>query len=292
MPRVPPTVAQVTRVDAENIPVTVVTAPEPIALPQSDHGAARLAVLGRVKWAGTIGLLRRLGLGTGMHCLDVGCGSGSVTLAMARMVGPTGHVVGFDRNKTVLRWAVDAAKRQSVGQATFCTADVHDLQAEGRYDMVYARLLLSRVPDPFDAVRRMTGALRPGGLLVVEDEEVSSQFSRPVDVAFARYSDLYAAAIRARGGDPELGPRLPALLEDAGLSGVDLDVEQPAFRRGEGKLLPALTMAHIGPEVVADGLADAGTVDVLTMALEGLAHDDASIVGLPRVYQVWGRRPS
>ena len=132
LPRVPPTVAQVTRVDAENIPVTVVTAPEPIALPQSDHGAARLAVLGRVKWAGTIGLLRRLGLGTGMHCLDVGCGSGSVTLAMARMVGPTGHVVGFDRNKTVLRWAVDAAKRQSVGQATFCTADVHDLQLEIR----------------------------------------------------------------------------------------------------------------------------------------------------------------
>ncbi len=271
--------------------MTVVTAPEPIALPQSDHGAARLAVLGRVKWAATIGLLRRLGLTTGMHCLDVGCGSGSVTLAMARMVGPTGHVVGFDHNKSVLRWALDAAKRQSVDQATFCTADVRDLQAEDRYDLVYTRLLLSRVSDPLDAVRRMTRALRPGGLLVVEDEEVSSQFSRPVDVAFAQYSGLYAEAIRARGGDPELGPRLPGLLEEAGLRDVDLDVQQPAFRRGEGKLLPALTMAHIGPEVVADGLTNPGTVDVLTTALEGLARDDASIVGLPRVYQVWGRKP-
>ncbi|MBV8949655.1 MAG: class I SAM-dependent methyltransferase, partial [Actinobacteria bacterium] len=159
-------------VDADNMSVTAVTAPEPIALPLSDHGAARLAVLGRVKWSATMGLLRRLGVGTGMQCLDVGCGSGSVSLAMARMVGPTGRVVGFDHNKTVLRWAVDAAKRQAITQATFCTADVRELQAEARYDVVFGRLILSRVSDPLHALRRMTRALRPGGLLIVEDEEV------------------------------------------------------------------------------------------------------------------------
>jgi SAM-dependent methyltransferase len=285
-------VAQVTQTDADNIHVTVVTAPEPIALPQSDHGAARLTVLGRVKWAATMALLRRLGVSTGMQCLDVGCGSGSVSLAMARMVGPTGRVVGFDHNKTVLRWALDAQKRQSVGQATFCTADVHDLDADERYDVVFGRLLLSRVADPLDVVRRMAHAVRPGGLLVVEDEEVSSQFCRPLDVAFTRYSELYGAAIGARGGDPEIGPLLPALLEESGLTDVGLDIEQPAFRRGEGKLLPALTMAHIGHEVVAQGLTDAGTVDVITAALEGLGHDSTSIVGLPRVYQVWGRKGS
>jgi SAM-dependent methyltransferase len=282
----------VTRADADNMNVTLITAPEPIALPQSDHGAARLAVLGRVKWAATIALLRRLGVRTGMHCLDVGCGSGSVSLAIARMVGPSGHVVGFDRNKTVLRWALDAAKRQSVSQATFCTADVRDLEADGQFDVVYSRLLLSRVTDPLDTVHRMTRALRPGGLLVVEDEEVSSQFCRPVDVAFTQYTNLYGAALRARGGDPEVGPLLPCLLEEAGLTDVGLDVDQPAFRHGEGKVLPALTMAHIGAELVAHGLTDGGTVDVLTAALEGLAGDDTSIVGLPRVYQVWGRKRS
>jgi hypothetical protein len=138
----------------------------------------------------------------------------------------------------------------------------------------------------------MAHAVRPGGLLVVEDEEVSSQFCRPLDVAFTRYSELYGAAISARGGDPEIGPVLPALLEESGLTDVGLDIEQPAFRRGEGKLLPALTMAHIGAEIVAQGLADAGTVDVITAALEGLGHDSTSIVGLPRVYQVWGRKGS
>ena len=282
--------AQVTFVDADNKHVTLVTAPEPIALPLSDHGAQRLAVLGRVKWPATIALLRRLGIGTGMQCLDVGCGSGSVSLAMARMVGPSGRVVGFDHTKSVLRWAVDAAKRQSIGQATFCTADVGDLQADGRYDVVFARLVLSRLRDPLDAVGRMTRALRPGGLLVVEDEEVGSQFCHPVDVAFTQYSNLYAATIRGRGGDPELGPLLPGVLEEAGLHDVGLDVVQPAFRMGEGKQLPALTMAHIGPEVVARRLADAGTVDVLTTALEGLGRDETSIVGLPRVYQVWGHK--
>jgi SAM-dependent methyltransferase len=280
----------VTTTDADNITVTTVTAPEPIALPLSDHGAARLAVLGRVKWATTMRVLGRLGLADGMHVLDVGCGSGSVALAMARIVGPDGRVVGFDHNKTVLRWAVEAAKRQSVGQATFCTADVRDLQCDARYDVVFARLLLSRVADPVNAVQRMTRALRPGGLLVVEDEEVSSQFCHPADIAFTQYSTLYAGAIRARGGDADLGPRLPTLLDDAGLADVGIDVDQPTFRAGEAKSLPALTMAHIGPEVVADGLADAGTVDVVTAALEGLAGDEKSIVGLPRTYQAWGRK--
>jgi SAM-dependent methyltransferase len=268
--------------------VTIVTAPDPIAPPVADHGAQRLAVLGRVKWPTTIALLRRLGMRSGMQVLDAGCGSGAVTLALARMVGPSGRVVGFDHNKAVLRWAMDAATRQGVEQVTFCTADVHDLEAEDRYDLVFARFLLSRLPDPEETVARMVRALRPGGMLVVEDEEQAGQFCHPSDDAFARYVALYEAVLRRRGGDPDLGPRLADVFEARGLVGVGLDVVQPALRRGEGKELPALTMAHIAPELEAYGLAHDDEVDALTESLERIAGDGTTVVGLPRVYQVWG----
>ena len=59
-------------------------------------GAERLRVLNRVKWPTTEPLLRMAGLRAGMSCLDVGCGSGDVTLRMAALVGAEGHVVGID----------------------------------------------------------------------------------------------------------------------------------------------------------------------------------------------------
>ncbi len=271
--------------------VTLTTA-DPIALPGVDHGARRLAVLGRVKLPTTMALLEGLGLRAGMRCLDVGCGSGAITLAMASVVGPTGQVVGFDHNKAVLRWAVDAAHREHVTQATFCTADVSDLDADGCYDLVFARFLLSRVPNPDDALDRMVRALRPGGIVVVEDEEFAGQFCHPRSAAFDRFAELYAAALRRRGGDPEIGPELPGRLDAHGLESVGVNVVQPTFRQGEGKRLPALTMAHLGPELEAHHIADLDEVDHLTAQLEELALDDTSIVGLPRVYQCWGRRPA
>ncbi|HEX4775427.1 MAG TPA: class I SAM-dependent methyltransferase [Acidimicrobiia bacterium] len=272
--------------------VVTLTTADPIALPGGDQGAQRLAVLGRLKLPTTMALLEGLGLNAGMRCLDVGCGSGAITLAMASVVGPTGRVVGFDHNKAVLRWAVDAAHRERVPQVTFCTADVSDLDAEACYDLVFARFLLSRVPNPGDALDRMVRALRPGGIVVVEDEEFAGQFCHPHSDAFDRFAELYAAALRRRGGDPEIGPELPARLDAYGLEGVGVNVVQPTFRRGEGKRLPALTMAHLGPELEAHHLADVDEVDDVTADLQQLAHDDTSIVGLPRVYQCWGRRPA
>ena len=286
-----PPLAQVDRARAEMNVVTPTTA-DPIALPGVDHGARRLAVLGRVKLPTTIAVLEDLGLQPGMRCLDVGCGSGAITLAMASVVGPTGQVVGFDHNKAVLRWAVDAAHRLHITNATFCTADVADLEAEGCYDLVFSRFLLSRVPNPGDVLDRMVRALRPGGIVVVEDEEFAGQFCHPRSAAFDRYAELYAAALRRRGGDPEIGPTLPARLDAQGLEDVGVNVVQPTFRQNEGKRLPGLTMAHLGPELEAHHLADLDEVEELTAQLEELAHDETSIVGLPRVYQCWGRRPS
>jgi ubiquinone/menaquinone biosynthesis C-methylase UbiE len=60
------------------------------------EGRARLQVLSRVMQPTTLNLLNRAGLRSGMHCLEVGCGSGDVAFDLARMVGPDGRVVATD----------------------------------------------------------------------------------------------------------------------------------------------------------------------------------------------------
>ena len=110
------------------------------------------------------------------------------------------------------------------------------------------------------ALTAMVGALAPGGVLAVEDVEMSAHFCYPDCPAFRRYVELYVRAATARGDDPDIGPRLPSLLHEAGLREVDMSVVQPAGLRGDVKLMNPITMENISDAVVSAGLASAAEV--------------------------------
>jgi SAM-dependent methyltransferase len=254
-----------------------------------DEGAERLRLLARVKWPTTRSLLRRVGVRPGMRCLDVGCGIGAVTFKLARRVGPTGEAVGIDRDERCLELARQEAVRRGLAP-TFRTASVDDLRDEGVYDLVYSRFLLTHLSEPGRAVERLARAARPGGLMVVEDIEFAAHFSHPACPAFDRYVSLYQQAVRRKGADPEIGPRLLGLLLDAGLRHVEVEVVQPTFRRGPAKLIAQVTMEHIREAVVAAGLASSGEVDTIVAELARFARNPRTLLSLPRIFQVWGRR--
>ena len=124
---------------------------------------------------------------------------------------------------------------------------------------------------------------------MVEDIDFTGHFCHPHSQAFWRYVDLYTKAVQARGCDPNIGPRLPGLLCDAGLDNVDMNVVQPAGRSGEVKLLSPLTLEAIADAVLAEKLA---TVDELNRTVDELytfASQDSSVMSIPRVVQAWGR---
>src|SRR5918992_6274264 len=116
--------------------------PESYVLRGGRAGAERLRLLNRVKWPTTEQLLGAAGLRAGMSCLDVGCGSGDVTLKMAALVEAEGNVVGVDRDQAILRLAGQEAERQGLS-VTFRQLDAEKLTDESAYDLVFARYLLS-----------------------------------------------------------------------------------------------------------------------------------------------------
>jgi SAM-dependent methyltransferase len=252
-------------------------------------GAERLRLLARIMEPTTLALFERVGLAEGMSCLDAGCGIGAVTLALARRVGPGARVVGIDFDERVVELAREEAERQGL-PVVFRPGSVHDLDEESAYDLVYARFLLSHLDRPAEGLARLVRAARPGSLVVVEDVDFAGHFCYPPCPAFDSYQRLYTEVVRRRGGDACLGPRLPGLLDEAGLEGVDFALAQPAFRRGEGKRLAAVTMEHIREAVLAAGLATAAEVDRTALELEELACDPRSLVSLPRIFQAWGSR--
>lgn len=253
------------------------------------RGAARLKLLARVKWPTTRTLLRQVGLQSGMRCLDVGCGIGAVTLKLARRVGPTGLAVGIDRDDACLELARQAASRDGL-PAVFRNEPVSDLRQDAAYDFVYSRFLLTHLSQPGLAVESMVQAARPGGVVAVEDIEFAAHFSHPRCVALDRYVTLYQEVVKRKGGDANIGPSLVGLLMTAGLEEVHVEVVQPTYRSGLGKRIAQVTMEHIKEAVVGEGLASVQEVDSIVADLDRYAADESTIVSLPRIFQVWGRR--
>jgi SAM-dependent methyltransferase len=253
-------------------------------------GAERLRLLNRVKWPTTEPLLRAAGLRAGMSCLDVGCGSGDVTLKMAALVGAEGNVVGVDRDQSILRFACQEAERQGL-PVTFRRLDTEELAEESAYDLMFARYLLSHLPRPQRAVELMVRAVRPGGRLILEDVFFPGHICYPANAAFDRYLELYQAVASAKeGGDAAIGVRLLEMALEAGLVEVRVGLVVPTFRDGEGKQVARVTMEHIREAVVGAGLVSGHEVDNLVAELGRLADDDRTLMSIAPTFQVWGRR--
>lgn len=252
------------------------------------EGRERLRLLARVMRPTTRNLLERVGIAAGMACLDVGCGGGDVSFELAALVGGEGKVVGLDIDEVKLELARGEAAGRNLGNVTFHRSGIHDSNLRPEFDVVYARFLLTHLAEPSAALARMCEALRPGGMIVVEDIDFRGHFSHPECGALDRYVELYTHAVRRRKGDPHIGPRLPSLLHEAGLDEIGMHVVQPAGMDGDVKLINPITLENIADSVVQDGLASCDEVEAIIAELYEFARAPRTVVSLPRIVQAWG----
>lgn len=223
--------------------------------------------------------------------LDVGCGIGDVT-GIAALAG-SGEALGIDVNDEVVSAADERARRLATG-ATFRVAGIAELEAGelSGFDVVYARCVVSHLPDPRAALAAMLSATRPGGLVVLEDVEVGATWCSPPEPAVARYVECYLAAASAIGASPHIGPDLAPMLRDLGAEAVTVDIVQPLLRAPEDLFITPCTMEAIAGSVIANGVADADEVERLVARLYAWADEPGVVSTLPRTVQVAGRRPA
>ena len=91
----------------------------------------------------------------------------------------------------------------------------------------------------------MLKCLRSGGVVAIEDCDLSGHFCHPPTPAFDRYVGLVREVMRRRGGDPFIGLRLPRMLIEAGSSIGGVTVAHPADIDGDVKLLNALSSVRL-----------------------------------------------
>jgi ubiquinone/menaquinone biosynthesis C-methylase UbiE len=264
-------------------------APHGYAMRGGREGKKRLDVLARVMLPTTVQVLHRVGLIRGMKCLDVGCGGGHVAMLMAGIVGPGGLVLGTDTDPEILALATEDAKAAKVTNVKFQQLDACACLGHEKFDVTYARFLLSHLNEPENCLAAMVEACLPGGTVVIEDTDFAGGFCFPACAAYERYKELYQELVQLRGGDSNIGSKLPAMLRRAGIQDIELNVIQPVHIYGEGKLMAPLTMSRVSDALTAEGLAADGEVRQILTELNRVAADCETVMSLPRVFQVWGK---
>jgi SAM-dependent methyltransferase len=252
-----------------------------------EAGKARLDVLARVCAPGTATLFEQVGVKAGAQCVDVGCGGGHVSRDLAARVGVDGSVVGIDLDPVVLDLAGAESAALGIANVEFRCCDAAQLDGS-TYDLAYARCLLSHVGKPAQVVAAMALALKPGGVMIVEDIDFTGYFCEPPCRSHDLYLELYRETVRRRGGNADLGLMLPSLLQGAGLERIGVAVSQVCGLQGEAKLLPPLTLARIADAVVSEGVATALEVEQAVAELYDHAADPTTLMGMPRLIQAWG----
>jgi ubiquinone/menaquinone biosynthesis C-methylase UbiE len=252
------------------------------------EGRERLKVLSRIMRPSSHSLLERVGIRPGMRCLEIGCGSGDLAFDMARLVGPAGKVIGTDIDHEKLELVRQEAAELQLDNTEFQFADITETEPAGEFDLIHARFVLTHLADPVQALRKMRAALRSRGVLVVEDIDFRGHFSYPESPALQRYVELYTESARRKGGDANIGPRLPALLAESGLENVQVNLLQPVAMAGELKLIAPITMENIAHTLVADGLASQTEIQRIVEELYEYARAPGTLVSGPRIVEAWG----
>lgn len=196
-------------------------------LGHADVEVRRLLLQGRLYNDYTEHALRLAGLRPGMRVLDVGSGPGDVSLIAARLVGPSGSVLGVDAAPDMIELARARAAEQGLSTVHFRQSGIDALALDEPVDAVVGRLILMHLPDPAATLRHLSSLVRPGGVLAFSENDITATRSIPDLPLFAQVSAGIVRAFEAMGLSPRFGTTLHTIFADAGLSAPQLTLGTP-----------------------------------------------------------------
>lgn len=215
--------------------------------------------------------------------LDFGSGLGQFSRALARAVLPCGgqagapRVVGIEFSPAQIQEAVRLARQAGEEHLVeFRQGDAGDpplrQEEQGTFDLAHARFVLEHVTDPLRVVQAMVRAVRPGGRIVLADDDHEVLRLHPEPPALARVWSAYMRLYEVTGRDPLVGRKLVSLLRAGGARPVRNSWVWFGACSGNGEFEPIVwNMMHI-LEGAAEAMLRHGLVsnELLREALEGL----------------------
>jgi ubiquinone/menaquinone biosynthesis C-methylase UbiE len=201
-------------------------------------------------------LLLEAGLQPGMRVLDIGCGSGDVSLLLAEMVGPTGSVVGIDRSPAALALASNLVRAAGHPGVTFHEAATETYADPAPFDLAIGRYILMHQADPAVMIRAAASHVRMGGGVAFHEVGVFGTFEMRPSVPLwqqSRGHDLWLATLKwvSEG----------KLIETISRGQVRIIRKTPIMHRSK-RQIAYVCLWHIAAQGLCRGMSAAGETPV------------------------------
>jgi 2-polyprenyl-3-methyl-5-hydroxy-6-metoxy-1,4-benzoquinol methylase len=144
----------------------------------------------------------------GIDVLDIACGSGRAMTQLA-LKYPRSRFHGYDFSNDAIEAATRHARQRGATNVTFHVRDLATMDDTQRYDLVTAFDAIHDQPKPAEVLSSIRRALRPGGLLLMQDILASSHLEQNASLMFGTFtytiSCMHCMSVSLANGGPGLG---------------------------------------------------------------------------------------
>jgi SAM-dependent methyltransferase len=234
-------------------------------------------------------LLTKLGDGSGLRALDVGCGALGWLRILSEWVGPSGQVVGTDIDERLLDAARSFLEAEGIVNVQLAVDDLFDSKLEPEsFDLVHARYVIAPLGRGREQVASHRRLVRPGGSVVLEEWDLGSWHFNPPAPAAERLIRLLSEIFAALGG--EAGRGLPELLREIGVDEPEIDARVIALESGHPYLRLPLQFSVALESRLLETLSEDELASLRRDVEDELAQPGRWGTTFT-VIQSWGRRP-
>jgi len=159
-------------------------------------------------------------LDKGMIVLDVGCGTGSISKDIAKIVGDAGKVVGIDNTEKF----IESGRRsyQDIPNLELIHADLFDFETSQRFDLIISARTLQWLHNPKDALLKMKSLLTPKGSISILDYNHNKlEWNPEPPASMKEFYKTFLTWRKDAGMNNDMADDLPNLMKDIGL--VDIE---------------------------------------------------------------------
>jgi ubiquinone/menaquinone biosynthesis C-methylase UbiE len=165
------------------------------------------------------------GLQDGMSVIELGCGPGFLLEKINKRF-PNADVIGLEIDPFLVNYSNQYFQEKAAKKVQIIEGSIEKTGLmSNSFDFAIVRLVLEHLSDPVKAVKEVFRILKPGGKIVVIDNDFDIHLISYPNISQLRILyEAYCKSMYADGGNPKIGRELPNILRQGGFSKVDLEI--------------------------------------------------------------------
>ena len=240
----------------------------------------------------TYRLLLDGGIKKGMRVLDVGCGTGDVSMMVAELVGESGEAIGFDISESAVAIAQGVAQQNQLTNIKFIISDITELPYDlGQFDAIVGRRVLMYQKDAVSSVKSLLSFLKPDGLLIFQESDCMGTPNNIKSMPLhCQVQSWIWKTVAKEGGNIHIGSELYSIMKQAGLNICQIRAEAIVQTQESGSDLAWVTEMML-IRITKLGVASEEEIDIDTLdeRLQNEIKESNSVFIRDMAFGVWAK---